>query len=137
MTKDEEDDDFGKAPPQLLVIMPPMLLAELAKTWVILPVSIATRIIAMRQSVLSQRKTETPQKTSDSLGNLRIEETNVDGAPEATLEQVPCIRPWNTFSMSEHRRSYYAIYLWTGNHSSHSEKQGKSIFGIAFLTWVV
>ena len=31
------------------------------------------------------------QKTSDSLGNLYVDETNVDGAPEATLERIPCI----------------------------------------------
>ena len=34
---------------------------------------------------------ERPQKTSNSLDNLRVNETNVDGAPEATLEQVLCI----------------------------------------------
>ena len=51
----------------------------------------------MGQSVPSQGKTETPQKTSDSLGNLRVDETNVDGAPEATLERVPCIRYPTTF----------------------------------------
>ena len=38
---------------------------------------------------------EIPQKTSDSLGNPRVEEINLDGAPEATLEQVPCIRKVN------------------------------------------
>ena len=31
------------------------------------------------------------QKTSDSLDNLHIDETNVDGASEATLEQVSYI----------------------------------------------
>ena len=31
------------------------------------------------------------QKTSDSLGNLRVDETNVDSAPEATLKRIPCI----------------------------------------------
>ena len=49
----------------------------------------------MRQSVLSQRRTETPQKTSDSLSNLRVDETNVDSAPEATLERVPYIHEVN------------------------------------------
>ena len=36
-------------------------------------------------------KIKTPQKTSDSLANLRVEETNLDGAPEATLKRVLCI----------------------------------------------
>ena len=35
----------------------------------------------------SQRRRETPQKTSDYLGNLHIDETNMDGAPEATLNE--------------------------------------------------
>ena len=34
----------------------------------------------MPLSILNPR--EKPQKTSDSLDNLRVEETNVDGAPE-------------------------------------------------------
>ena len=33
-----------------------------------------------------QGRTETPQKTSDCLGNLRVDEANMDGAPEATLK---------------------------------------------------
>ena len=43
----------------------------------------------------SQGKTETPQKNSDCLGNLRVDETNMDGAPEATLKRIPCIRKVN------------------------------------------
>ena len=33
----------------------------------------------------------TIQKTSDSLGNLRVDETNVDGALEAIPEVILCI----------------------------------------------
>ena len=40
---------------------------------------------------------EKPQKTGDSLDNLRVEEINVDGALEATLKRVPCIRYPTTF----------------------------------------
>ena len=43
----------------------------------------------MRGTVPSPR--EIPQKTNDSLGHLRVEETIVDSAPEANLERVPCI----------------------------------------------
>ena len=49
----------------------------------------------MRQSVSSQGRTETPRKTSNSLGNLRVDETNMDDALEATLKRVPCIREVN------------------------------------------
>ena len=45
----------------------------------------------MQQNVPSQGRTETPQKTSDYLGNLRVDETNMDGAPEVILERIPCI----------------------------------------------
>ena len=45
----------------------------------------------MRQSVSSQKRTKILQKTSDILGHLRIDETNVNGAPETILEQVPRI----------------------------------------------
>ena len=37
--------------------------------------------MTLHDSVPSQRRTETPQKTSNSFGNLRVKETNVDGAP--------------------------------------------------------
>ena len=40
----------------------------------------------MQQSISSQERTETPQKTSDCLGNLRVDETNINGVMEATLE---------------------------------------------------
>ena len=43
------------------------------------------------------KEREKSQKTSDSLDNLRVEETNMDGAPEATLKRVPCIRYLTTF----------------------------------------
>ena len=33
-----------------------------------------------------------PEKTSDSLDNLRVEEINMDGGLEATLKRVLCIR---------------------------------------------
>ena len=36
-------------------------------------------------------KRKATQKTSDSLGNFYVDETNVDGAPKATLERVFCI----------------------------------------------
>ena len=50
------------------------------------------RKVTLRQSALSQGRTETSKKTSDSLGNLRVDETNMDGAPEETLEQISCIQ---------------------------------------------
>ena len=75
--------------------MPPTLPERLVKTWVILPVSTVIRRVTTQQSVLSQRKTKIPWKTSDSLGNLRVNETNVDATLEATLEQIPCIRKVN------------------------------------------
>ena len=53
------------------------------------------RRVTLRQSVPSQGRTETPQKTSDCLGNLRVDETNIDDASEATLERIPCIRKVN------------------------------------------
>ena len=40
---------------------------------------------------------EKPEKTSDSLDNLRIEEINMDGGSEATLERVPCIQYPTTY----------------------------------------
>ena len=43
----------------------------------------------------SQKRAETPQKINDYLGNLQIDETNINGAPEATFEQIPCIRKVN------------------------------------------
>ena len=46
----------------------------------------------VRSLIRKSRRIETPQKTNDSLGNPRFEETNLDGAPEAILKQVPCIR---------------------------------------------
>ena len=47
--------------------------------------------ISQRNNQAPQRKTKISWKTSDSLGNLHVNETNVDGTPETTLEQVPCI----------------------------------------------
>ena len=91
MTKDEEDNDLGKTPPQPPVSMPLTLPARLARSRVIFPISTTTRMIVTRQSVSSQGKTEISQKTSDSLVNLRIDNTNVDGAPEANSERLPCI----------------------------------------------
>ena len=44
----------------------------------------------MQQSVSSQGKTAT-KKISDSFDDFRIDKTNVDSVPEATLEWVPCI----------------------------------------------
>ena len=41
------------------------------------------------------------QKTSDSLGGPRVDKTNVDGAPEATLERVPCSRYMVQFRKDE------------------------------------
>ena len=38
---------------------------------------------------------ETLQKTSDSLGNLCIDETNVDGAPKTIFKRVPYIHKVN------------------------------------------
>ena len=62
-----------------------------------------TRKVTLRQSVSSQGRIEIPQKTSDCLGNLRVDETNIDGALEATLKRIPCIRKVNaihpTFAM--------------------------------------
>ena len=43
------------------------------------------------------KKREKPQKTSDSLDNLCVKGTHVDGALEVTLERVPCIRYPTTF----------------------------------------
>ena len=97
MTKDKEDDNLKKTPPQPLVSMPLTLPARLAKTWVILPILTKTRKVTTRQSVLSQERTETPQKTSNSLGNLRVKETNVNDAPEAIFEWIPCIWYSTTF----------------------------------------
>ena len=51
----------------------------------------------MRQSVLSQKKTEILQKTSDSLGKLRVDKANLGDAPETILEGVPCIWYPTTF----------------------------------------
>ena len=45
----------------------------------------------MRQSVSSQGRTKTPQRTNNNFGNLRIDETNVDSAPRGIFEHVPCI----------------------------------------------
>ena len=46
-----------------------------------------TRTVITQQSVLSQRKTELPCKTNDSLDNLRIDKTNMDGAPKTTFNK--------------------------------------------------
>ena len=46
----------------------------------------------MRQSVPSQGRTETPQKTSDSLGNLRVDETNVDSTQRG-YSQTSSVHP--------------------------------------------
>ena len=43
-----------------------------------------TKKIITQQSVLSQGKIETSQKTNNSLNNLRINETNIDGTLETT-----------------------------------------------------
>lgn len=43
-------------------------------------------MINMQLSIPSSR--EKPQKTNDNLGNFYINETNIDGAPEAILEQI-------------------------------------------------
>ena len=48
-------------------------------------------------------KTETPLKTSDSLENLCIYKTNIDGTPEATLEQVPYLWYPVWFQKDEHQ----------------------------------
>ena len=50
------------------------------------PATIAMRKVTTRQSVLSYGRTKTPPKTRQPLRWW----TNVDGAPEATLEWVPC-----------------------------------------------
>ena len=39
-----------------------------------LPATIAMRMITIQQNVLSQKKTDTPHKTSDNLDNLRVNE---------------------------------------------------------------
>ena len=44
-----------------------------------------------RPLIKKSRRIEIHQKTNDSLDNPRFEGTNLDSAPEATLEQVPCI----------------------------------------------
>ena len=95
-------------PPQPPVFMPPTLPARLARIWVISPASTVTRKVTKRQSVPSQERTEIPQKTSDGFGHLRVDETNVDGTPEATLERVPCIRYLVRFQKNEWR------FRWPG-----------------------
>ena len=40
------------------------------------------------------RRTETSQKTSDSFGNFRVEETNVDGAPGLLSNEFLAVDIW-------------------------------------------
>ena len=40
---------------------------------------------------------EQPEKTSNSLDDLRVEEINLDGGLEASLKRVPCIRYPTTY----------------------------------------
>ena len=75
----------------------PQLPVGIQKTWVISSISTVTRAATTQHNVPSQGRIEISQKTSDSLGNLRIDETNVEDAQEATLKQVPSIRYPITF----------------------------------------
>ena len=59
----------------------------------------------------SQGRTETPQKTSDSLGNLRVDETNMDG-------QIPCIWKVNAIhsTFAKELRLWSLVCLLTSGH---------------------
>ena len=70
--------------PQKPMSMPSKLSARLARTWVISPIPIVVRRVTTRQSVPSQRRTKTPQKTSDSLNDLHFDDWS-------------SLLPWNAF----------------------------------------
>ena len=93
MTRDEEDDDLGKTLPQPPVSIPPILLAQV--THCLSSIVVITRMVTTQLNIPSPE--EESQKASDSLSNLHIDETNMDGALEVTFERVPCIRYLITF----------------------------------------
>ena len=49
-----------------------------------------TRTVTTQQNVPSQRRTETPQKTSDSLGNSALKGLTWT-VPQRLLSKIPCI----------------------------------------------
>ena len=59
----------------------------------------------MQQSLLSQRRIEKLQKISDSLGNLYVEETNMDITTKTFLEQVLLI--WSRFNAINMKLQYF------------------------------
>lgn len=66
--------------------MPSTLLAQFIKTQVISLISIIIKKVIVQQNIFSHGKIEISQKTSDNLGNLYVDEINMNNIIKAILE---------------------------------------------------